>query len=86
MVKNYLLITFRNFLRNRNYTLINMLGLCIGTTSCILIFLLISNELRFDNFSLPIQSDISRSDGNPEFVRIGIQFDNSLSVCKSISK
>jgi putative ABC transport system permease protein len=51
MIKNYLLITLRNFLRNKNYTLINVLGLSIGITSCIIIFLLISNELSFDKFN-----------------------------------
>jgi ABC-type antimicrobial peptide transport system permease subunit len=50
MIKNYLLISLRNFLRNRNYTLINTLGLSIGITSCIVIFLLVSNELSFDKF------------------------------------
>lgn len=51
MIKNYLLITFRNFIRNKNYTLINVLGLSIGITSCIIIFLLISYELSFDKFN-----------------------------------
>ena len=50
MIKNYLLITLRNFLRNRNYTLINMLGLSIGITSCIIIFLIIRYEIGFDRF------------------------------------
>src|SRR6187549_218388 len=50
MIKTYLLITLRNFLKNRNYTLINMLGLSIGITSCIIIFLMISNDLSFDKF------------------------------------
>ncbi len=50
MIKNYLRITLRNFLRNKNYTLINILGLSIGVTSCIVIFLLVSNDLSFDKF------------------------------------
>lgn len=50
MIKNYLLITFRNFLRNRNYTLINILGLSIGLTACIVIFLLIRFDAEFDKF------------------------------------
>jgi ABC-type antimicrobial peptide transport system permease subunit len=51
MIKNYLLITLRNFLRNKNYTLINVAGLSIGITSCIIIFLIISYELSFDKFN-----------------------------------
>src|SRR6187551_2543917 len=50
MIKNYLLLAFRNFLRNRSYTVINVLGLTIGLTACIIIFLLISYEVRFDRF------------------------------------
>jgi putative ABC transport system permease protein len=50
MIKNYLLLAFRNVLRNRSYTLINVLGLTIGLTACIVIFLLISYEVRFDRF------------------------------------
>lgn len=50
MIKNYLVVTLRNFLRNKNYTLINIIGLSIGITSCIIIFLLITYELSFDKF------------------------------------
>jgi putative ABC transport system permease protein len=50
MIKNYLLITFRNFVRNGNYTLINILGLSIGISSCLIIFLIVSNDLSFDKF------------------------------------
>ncbi len=51
MIKNYLLITFRHFIRNRNYTLINVLGLSVGVTACIIIYLLIHYELSFDKFN-----------------------------------
>jgi len=50
MIRNYLIVAFRNFLRNRNYSLINILGLSIGLTACIVIFLLISYEVKFDKF------------------------------------
>src|SRR5690606_4607786 len=50
MIRNYLIVTLRNFLRNKNYTLINILGLSIGLTACIMIFLLVSYEVRFDKF------------------------------------
>jgi ABC-type antimicrobial peptide transport system permease subunit len=50
MIRNYLIVALRNFLRNKNYTLINILGLSIGLTACIVIFLLISYEVRFDRF------------------------------------
>src|SRR5262245_61026000 len=50
MIKNYLTVAFRNFLRNKNHTFINILGLSIGLTSCIIIFLLITYDLKFDTF------------------------------------
>lgn len=50
MIRNYFILTLRNFLRNRNYTLINILGLSIGITACIVIFLIINYELAFDKF------------------------------------
>lgn len=50
MIRNYLTVAFRNFLRNRSYSLINILGLSIGLTACIIIFLLISYEVKFDKF------------------------------------
>ena len=50
MIKNYVTITLRNLLRNGNYTVINMLGLSIGISCCMIIFLIISNDLNFDKF------------------------------------
>ncbi len=48
MIKNYLLIAFRNARRNRAYTLINLLGLAIGITSSIMILLFVLDELSYD--------------------------------------
>ncbi len=48
MIKNYLLIAFRNARRNKAYTLINLLGLAIGITSSIMILLFVVDELSFD--------------------------------------
>jgi putative ABC transport system permease protein len=50
MIKNYLLIALRSFSRNRNYTVVNILGLAIGITSCIILFLVIRFDLSFDKF------------------------------------
>ncbi len=49
MLKNYLLLALRNFSRNRGFFLINILGLTIGLTACILIFLVIEFEMSFDH-------------------------------------
>lgn len=50
MIRNYLITAFRNFSRSKSYTLLNILGLSVGVTACILIFLIISNELNYDKF------------------------------------
>jgi ABC-type antimicrobial peptide transport system permease subunit len=50
MIKNFLVIALRTFLKNKGYTLINILGLSLGLTSCILIFLVIDYDLSFDRF------------------------------------
>jgi len=48
MIKNYLLIAFRNARRNKAYTLINLLGLAIGISSSIMILLFVLDELSYD--------------------------------------
>ncbi len=50
MIKSFFTITIRNILRNRVYTLINILGLSMGVTVAILIFLIVSFDLDFDSF------------------------------------
>lgn len=49
MIRNYLLLTFRTFSKQKLHTLINILGLSIGLASTILIFLYIHSELNFDS-------------------------------------
>ena len=48
MFRLNLKIAIRNLVRNRSYTLINVLGLSIGMTSCILIFIFIRFQLSYD--------------------------------------
>ncbi len=50
MIKNYFKIAFRNLVRHKAYTTINVLGLALGMTCGILIFALVSFHLSFDNF------------------------------------
>lgn len=52
MIRNYFKITLRNLLRNKVSTIINLLGLSLGISVCLLIFLLIDYELNFDDFHL----------------------------------
>ena len=50
MVKNYLKIAWRNLLRNKNYALINVLGLAVGLACFMLIVLYVQDELGYDRF------------------------------------
>lgn len=50
MIKNYLIIAFRNFFRNRTTSLVNFLGLTVGLTSCFLIYINVHKELSYDRF------------------------------------
>jgi putative ABC transport system permease protein len=56
MIRNYIITTLRNLVRNGTYSLINILGLSIGITSCIVIFLLIRYDLGFDRFHNKFES------------------------------
>lgn len=48
MFRNFFLITLRNFRRQKLFSFLNMFGLALGLASSILIFLYVSDELRYD--------------------------------------
>jgi putative ABC transport system permease protein len=50
MLKNYLKTSFRNLLRHKSYTFINVFGLTVGLVTSIFILLWIIDELSFDRF------------------------------------
>jgi putative ABC transport system permease protein len=50
MFKNYFKTAWRNLMKNKVFSFINILGLTIGITVCMMIFLFIMNEFSFDNF------------------------------------
>ena len=50
MFKNYLKIGLRNIKKNKVYSFINIIGLSIGLTCCLLIMIWIQYELSFDKF------------------------------------
>src|SRR5687767_11654624 len=50
MIRNYFKVAFRNLLKRKGYTLINILGLATGMAVCLLIVLFIQSELSFDKF------------------------------------
>jgi putative ABC transport system permease protein len=50
MLRNYLKTAWRSLLRNKSYTIINIIGLAVGVAACLLIFLVINFETSFDNY------------------------------------
>jgi putative ABC transport system permease protein len=50
MFKNYLKIAFRNLIRHKAFSMINIAGLAIGMAASILILLWVQNELSYDRF------------------------------------
>ena len=50
MLRNYIKIALRNILRHKGYSFINIFGLSIGMTACILILLYVQDELSYDKY------------------------------------
>src|SRR5277367_3479526 len=50
MFKTYITIAYRNFIRNRVFSVINVLGLAIGISSSLVIFLIVHYDFNFDKF------------------------------------
>jgi putative ABC transport system permease protein len=50
MFKNFLLVAYRNMIRDKFYSLINITGLTVGILGCLLIALFVSDELQYDQF------------------------------------
>jgi len=50
MFKNYFKTAFRTLLRNKSYSIINILGLSIGIAACLILFLVVRYELSYDKF------------------------------------
>ena len=63
MFKNYLKVAFRSLNKNRVYALINILGLALGLTVAILIFMFVKDEISYDK----------HWDGNDRIYRIGVK-------------
>src|SRR3954471_16245098 len=52
MFQNYLKIAWRNILRHKQYSAINILGLAIGIAASVLILQYVTFELSYENFQV----------------------------------
>ena len=50
MIKNYFILSWRNLLRNKVFSFINITGLSLGLACCMIIILYSKDELSFDRF------------------------------------
>ena len=50
MFKNYLKIAFRNLVKNKATSFINITGLAVGMACCLMIFLYVNHEFSYDGF------------------------------------
>jgi len=54
MLINYIKIAFRNLIKHKFYTFINVMGLAVGLASCLLIFFWVQDELSYDRYNANI--------------------------------
>ena len=73
MLKNYLKMAYRNLMRHKVFSLINVSGLALGMTCSILILLWVKDELSFDRFHSNIDDlyrvmEIQHYPGNDDLI------------------
>ena len=56
MLRNYLKIAFRNLLKNKVYSFLNITGLALGIAACFFIFQYIHFEKSYDSFNKNIDN------------------------------
>jgi putative ABC transport system permease protein len=52
MIKNFFLVAYRNLVKSKLYSFINIAGLSVGIAACILIFLYVQYELSYDKYNV----------------------------------
>ncbi len=55
MLSNYFTIAWRNLLKNKAFSTINIFGLAIGLSACLFIFQFVSFELSYDKFNSKLE-------------------------------
>ena len=63
MIRNYITLAWRNLRKHKFYTLVNMLGLALGLTAFIYIFLYVEDEISYDKYH-PLVERIYRVDSD----------------------
>jgi len=76
MLKNFILVAFRNLIKHRLYSIINISGLAIGILCSILILLWVADETSYDSF-IPKKNQLHQ-------VWVNAAFDGSITSWSSI--
>ncbi len=78
MLINYIKVAYRNLIKYKSYSLINIVGLSVGLASCLLILLFVRNELSYDRF----HSKASQIYQVPWRFHVGVnEFESALAPC-----
>ncbi len=84
MIKNYFKIAFRNISKHKSFSIINIAGLTLGLTACILIGLFVWDEQQYDKF-LPegdqvyrVYSEYTNNDGTQKMAVTAPAFATTL--------
>ena len=59
MFRNYSIVAWRNLIKKKAYSFINIFGLGLGIASCLLIFMFVQDELSYDNYHEKKRQDLS---------------------------
>jgi len=88
MIKNLFKVAIRNFIRERFYTFLNIIGLSVGITVAMLIVIYVNNELSYDRFHTKadrihrlishLKLGSNRFDGNSVFPPLALALKSDL--------
>jgi len=73
MLRNYIKIAFRNIIRYKGYTFINIFGLATGIICCLLILVYVQDELSYDRYH-------DNADQIYRIINAGIIRDNQIEI------
>lgn len=50
MIRNYIKVAFRNIVRHKAFSFLNVFGLAVGIAACLLLFMVVRYEMSYDKF------------------------------------
>jgi putative ABC transport system permease protein len=66
MIKNNMIVAFRNLWKSKGFTAINIIGLAVGLATCLMILLFVMDELGYDRYNSKADRTY-RVDGDIQF-------------------